>query len=185
MVIATGGDDANRYFREHFATTRRLLRGSRHSVAVLTSDESDDELLALTRDITSYSGLGCRSVSMIFTPQAHLPKLPKVESSNTKLMRNTAATRAMLTMQRTAFVECGAFLVIEGEEFPKSLSVVTLRPYSDINEVNRWLENNRDKIQCVVSRHPAIEHAVPFGRAQYPTLYDYADGVDTMQFLLN
>lgn len=185
MVIATGGDDANRYFREHFATTRRLLRGSRHSVAVLTSDESDDELHALTRDITSYSGLGCRSVSMIFTPQAHRPKLPKVESSNTKLMRNTAATRAMLTMQRTAFVECGAFLVIEGEEFPKSLSVVTLRPYSDINEVNRWLENNRDKIQCVVSHHPAIENAVPFGRAQYPTLYDYADGVDTMQFLLN
>ena len=50
-VIATGSDNANRYFRARYGDIPSLLRGSRSSVAVLTGDESPEELRGLSEDI--------------------------------------------------------------------------------------------------------------------------------------
>lgn len=180
MAIATGGDDANAYFREHFAGTRTLLRGSRHSVAVLNGNESAEELQALHNDITAYSGLGCRSVSMLFVPRGYVPDFKRGEAENVKLRRNIQAMRATLTIEGAEFWDAGAFIMRRGEDFAQSLAVVTLREYLDIEEVKKWIEENKEHIQCVVSHSD-----IPFGRAQYPALMDYADGVDTMRFLLD
>lgn len=180
MAIATGGDDANAYFREHFAGTRTLLRGSRHSVAVLNGNESAEELQALHNDITTYSGLGCRSVSMLFVPRGYVPDFKRGVADNAKLRRNIQAMRATLTIEGAEFWDAGAFIMRRGEDFAQSLAVVTLREYLDIGEVKKWIEENKEHIQCVVSRSD-----IPFGRAQYPALMDYADGVDTMRFLLD
>lgn len=180
MAIATGGDDANAYFRTHFAGTRTLLRGSRHSVAVLNGNESAEELQALHNDITAYSGLGCRSVSMLFVPCGYVPDFKRGEAENAKLRRNIQAMRATLTIEGAEFWDAGAFIMRRGEDFAQSLAVVTLREYLDIGEVSEWIEENTEHIQCVVSHSD-----IPFGRAQYPALMDYADGVDTMRFLLD
>ena len=180
MAIATGGDDANAYFREHFAGTRTLLRGSRHSVAVLNGNESAEELQALHNDITAYSGLGCRSVSMLFVPRGYVPDFKRGVAENAKLRRNIQAMRATLTIEGAEFWDAGAFIMRRGEDFAQSLAVVTLREYADIEEVKMWIEENTEHIQCVVSHSD-----IPFGRAQYPALTDYADGVDTMRFLLD
>jgi hypothetical protein len=184
MAIATGGDDANAYFREHFATTRTLLRGSRHSVAVLNGKESTEELRALYNDITAYSGLGCRSVSMLFVPQGYVPCFERGVAENVKLWRNIQAMRATLTIENEEFYDAGAFIMRRGEDFAQSLAVVTLCEYTDIEDVRAWLKGNAEHIQCVVS-NIGIEGAQPLGRAQYPALMDYADGVDTMRFLLD
>ncbi len=184
MAIATGGDDANAYFREHFAGTRTLLRGSRHSVAVLNGAESEEMLCALYNDITAYSGLGCRSVSMLFVPKGYVPGFKQGVAENVKLRRNVQAMRAMLTIEGAEFWDAGAFIMRRGSDFAQSLAVVTLREYSDIEEVKAWLNGNTEKIQCVVS-NCGIEDSLPLGRAQYPALMDYADGVDTMRFLLD
>ena len=180
MAIATGGDDANRYFEEHFATTRRLLRGSRHSVALLDGTESEAELLALSEDITLYSGLGCRSVSMLLVPKGSNTRLPHTSAKNAKLNNNIRSMRAMLTMQQRPFVDCGGYLGIYGTSFPTTLAAVTLHEYTTIDDARLWIEEHRDDIQCVVSH---AEGYIPFGNAQRPTLWDYADGVDTMAFL--
>ena len=181
-VIATGGEEANRYFESHFAGTKRLLRGSRHSVAVLSGTESADELMALTEDITAYSGLGCRSVSMIFAPVGYNLSLPYTDAINPKLRRNITSMRALYTLQQRPFEDFGAYLAVESGTFSESLALVVVQRYNDISQVERWLEQHRDHIQCVVSKCD-IEGCTPFGRAQYPTLWDYADGVDTMKFL--
>ena len=184
MAIATGGDDANAYFREHFAGTRTLLRGSRHSVGVLSGKESAEELCALYRDITAYSGLGCRSVSMLFVPQGYVPTFERGVAENAKLRRNVQAMRAVLTIEGAEFWDAGAFIMRRGEDFAQSLAVVTLREYTDIEDVKVWIESNAEHIQCVVS-NCGIEGTLSLGRAQYPALMDYADGVDTMRFLLD
>lgn len=184
MAIATGGDDANVYFREHFAGTRTLLRGSRHSVAVLNGAESKEELCALYNDITAYSGLGCRSVSMLFVPRGYVPNFECGVAENAKLRRNIQAMRATLTIDGAEFWDAGAFIMRRGSDFAQSLAVVTICEYSDIEEVKAWLNGNTEKIQCVVS-NCGIEGSQPLGRAQYPALMDYADGVDTMRFLLD
>ena len=184
MAIATGGDDANVYFREHFTGTRTLLRGSRHSVAVLNGKESAEDLRALYNDITAYSGLGCRSVSMLFVPQGYVPAFERGVAENVKLKRNVQAMRATLTIEDAEFWDAGAFIMRRGEDFAQSLAVVTLCEYADIESVKAWLNSNVEYIQCVVS-NLGIEGSQPLGRAQYPALMDYADGVDTMRFLLN
>ena len=184
MAIATGGDDANVYFREHFAGTRTLLRGSRHSVAVLSGRESAEDLRALYNDITAYSGLGCRSVSMLFVPQGYVPAFERGVAENAKLKRNVQAMRATLTIEGAEFWDAGAFIMRRGEDFAQSLAVVTLREYADVESVKAWLNSNVEYIQCVVS-NLGIEGSQPLGRAQYPALMDYADGVNTMRFLLN
>lgn len=183
MAIATGGDEANAYFREHFAGTRTLLRGSRHSVAVLNGGESAEELQALYNDITAYSGLGCRSVSMLFVPRGYVPNFERGVAGNAKLRRNIQAMRATLTIEGEEFFDAGAFITRRGEDFAQSLAVVTLKEYSDIEDVKAWIHANAEHIQCVVS-NCGIEGSQPLGRAQYPALTDYADGVDTMRFLL-
>lgn len=183
MVIATGGEEANRYFKSHFSGTKRLLRGSRHSVAVLDGGESKNELEGLFEDITAYSGLGCRSVSMLFIPEGCDIALPKRDAENSKLRRNIASMRALYTIQRRSFGDYGAFLTIEGTAFATSLANVVVQRYSDIAEVKAWLTEHSEEIQCVVS-HLNIKGCVPFGEAQHPQLSDYADGVDTMEFLV-
>ncbi|MBR4871782.1 MAG: aldehyde dehydrogenase, partial [Alistipes sp.] len=175
-------DEANAYFRTHFEGTRHLLRGSRHSVAVLDGEESAEELQGLVEDITSYSGLGCRSVSMLFLPEGYELRLPKSEAQNPKLQNNVAQRRALYTLQHRAYSDYGAFIAVEGAAFPNSLAEVMVCCYSDLEEVRDWIREHREELQCVVS-HLDIEGCVPFGRAQYPQLSDYADGVDTMQFL--
>lgn len=179
MAIATGGDDANAYFREHFASTRTLLRGSRHSIAILDGTESHEELRGLYTDITSYSGLGCRSVSMLFVPRGYTPKFECQAAHNPKLQRNVQSMRATLTIEGVEHHDCGAFLMCKGDGFSNSLAIVTLREYDDIEDVREWISDNKEVIQCVVSHSD-----IAFGRAQYPALTDYADGVDTMRFLL-
>lgn len=183
MAIATGGDEANAYFRQHFAGTRHLLRGSRHSVAVLDGTESDAELQGLLSDITSYSGLGCRSVSMLFLPEDCELRLPKSEAQNPKLRNNIAQRRALYTLQGKPYKDYGAFLALEATAFSTSLAEIAICRYRDIKEVREWIAEHREELQCVVS-HADIEGCVPFGTAQYPTLTDYADGVDSMKFLL-
>ena len=183
MVIATGSDEANRYFKSQFAGCRRLLRGSRHSVAVLDGKESNEELRGLYDDITAYFGLGCRSVSMLFVPEGHTLAIPhNGERLYPKYGRCVAATRALYRMQSRLFGDFGAFLSIEGKEFATNLATVVTQRYSDIEEVKAWLKEHSEQIQCVVS-HLDIEGCIPFGLAQHPQLWDYADGVDTMVFL--
>lgn len=184
-VIATGGDDANRYFEEHFRSTQRLLRGSRHSVALLTGEESHADIEALCEDITAYSGMGCRSVSMIFAPHStHFDNI-RCSAANPKLERNILSTKALYDMQGESYVDCGGFLLKEGSDFPSSLTTVTLCRYDDIDDAKRWIREHDAHIQCVVTRVANICRSVDFGRAQYPTLCDYADGIDTMRFLLD
>lgn len=188
-LIATGGDEAIRYFDERYPTTRRLLRGSRHSVAILDGKESDEELQGLVTDITAYSGLGCRSVSLIFTPEGHPPQLHSATPRCQKLEHNLRSERALSIMQQRPVEDCGGFLVTPSDDFPTALSCVSICEYRSLDEVTQWLENNAQRVQCVVTHIDSLAHSMPFGsiipygRAQYPTLNDYADGCDTMRWL--
>ena len=189
MLIATGGDAAVHHFDTHYPTTRRLLRGSRHSVAVLSGNETGDELEALCNDITAYSGLGCRSVSMLFVPRGYTPKLESPQPTCEKLRRNLRSERALRTMTAQPYTDCGGFILTPGNDFPTSLATVTLYEYDSLSEVSAWLESHKESIQCVVSHVESLSASlpygriIPFGRAQYPALEDYADGLDLMQWL--
>lgn len=185
-VIATGSDNANLYFRSKFGHIPCLLRGSRHSVAVLSGRESQDDMKALADDVFRYAGLGCRNVSLIFAPKGYMPQI-EVRPMCHAYRNNYKQCRALLAMQSARFVDLGeALLVSSAAEFPRYLSQVNVVEYGDIDDVRRWLAENDDALQCVVSSIEGLHsRTVRLGRAQLPTLFDYADERDTMQFLLS
>ena len=74
-------------------------------------------------------------------------------------------------------------MVAEGLISEERLSVISFSEYDSEDEVRRYFTNRADKIQCVVAQNSPFERTVPFGQAQHPTLSDYADGVDVIDFL--
>ena len=184
-LIATGSDSAALHFRTMYGDIPTLIRGSRHSIAVLTGGESREDIEALQRDIFTYSGLGCRNVSLLFAPKGFdftlsVPTMPEGYNNNYR------HTRALMTMQGKSFTDIGGAITVEGDAlFPRHISCINIYRYDSISEVERWIEHNNSRLQCVVSNIEHLPRSVKFGMAQYPRLNDYADDVDVMKFLLN
>ena len=184
-LIATGSDSAALHFRTMYGDIPTLIRGSRHSIAVLTGGESREDIEALQRDIFTYSGLGCRNVSLLFAPKGFdftlsVPIMPEGYNNNYR------HTRALMTMQGKSFTDIGGAITVEGDAlFPRHISCINIYRYDSISEVERWIEHNNSRLQCVVSNIEHLPRSVKFGMAQYPRLNDYADDVDVMKFLLN
>lgn len=181
-VIATGGESANRAFRSRYATIPALLRGSRQSVAVLTGKESPSELAALADDIWAYSGLGCRSISLLFLPRGYTLRL-QMPPMNPKYINNYRQTKALLTLNQTPHLDFGASVAVEQRAFPSALSLLSYTYYDSVEEVVAWLLEHDEQLQCVVSSLPLHTRQVPFGRGQAPTLTEYPDECDVLEFL--
>ena len=183
-VIVTGSDAAERHFRARYAGLPMLLRGSRRSVAVLSGTEQAEQLAGLADDIWSYSGLGCRNVSLVFAPEGadFLLQMPDV---NQKYKNNYRQVKVLLQLNGTPFRDLGASVLVERSDFPKPLSEIAVARYRSLEEVAAWLAEHDREIQCVVTE--ALPHArrTAFGRAQAPGLTDWPDGVDVLDWLAN
>lgn len=189
-VIATGSNNTNRYFEYYFKTKPSLLRKARTSVAVLTGNETPEDLHKLGEDIFTYFGLGCRNVSKIYVPEgydiAHFYEgiADFYEHINhNKYANNYTYHKAILLMNLTKHFDNNFLLLKEDNNIASPLGVMFYEQYTNLDELSKTLENNKDQIQCVVSKI-AINNSVPLGKAQQPELTDYADGVDTVKFLL-
>ena len=184
-VIATGSDNSARYFEHYFGKYPNIIRKSRSSVAILDGSESEEELKGLANDVFQYFGLGCRSVSKVFLPKDYDLNLlfnafysHKEVIDNKKYANNYDYNKAVYLMGQHDITENG-FLIMKQEAALKSpVSVLHYEFYDDLELVHRLVANYQEKIQCVIGRG-----FIPFGKAQYPNLDDYADGVDIMAFL--
>ena len=181
-LIATGSDNAERYFKTHYSGTPQLLRGTRQSVAVLSGEETAEELAGLADDIWAYSGLGCRNVSLIFAPR-NLEVRLQMPPMNPKYTNNYRQTKALLKMNKQPFTDWGHAVAVEGEEFPTSLSEVVIKRYNTLEEVNDWLASHDRELQCIVSNCIHHTRCVGFGMGQSPSLTDYPDEVDVISWL--
>ena len=68
-VIATGSNNAARYFDYYFSKYPHIIRKNRNAVAVLNGKETQKDIESLGRDILQYYGLGCRNVSKVYIPK--------------------------------------------------------------------------------------------------------------------
>ena len=73
----------------------------------------------------------------------------------------------------------GSILLVESPVLFSPISQLNYEYYTDRMQVMKDLENNAG-LQAVIG-----EGKVPFGQAQLPGVTDYADGVDTLEFLNN
>lgn len=189
-IIATGSDNTSRYFNYYFAKYPNIIRKNRTSCAILTGDESKEDLQNLAEDIFLYYGLGCRNVAKLFVPKGYdfdqfykTIEDYKEVTHHHKYNNNYDYNRSIYLVNGEPHLDNGFLMLKEEKAMVSPISVVFYEQYESENELQNILELNSDKIQCIVSKADR-PGSIPFGQAQHPELWDYADGVDTMKFLV-
>ncbi|HIP35878.1 MAG TPA: acyl-CoA reductase [Crocinitomix sp.] len=184
-VIATGSDNSSLYFQSYFGKYPHIIRKNRTSVAVLTGEETKEDLKALGADIFTFYGLGCRNVSKLLVPEGY--KFDKFFEAifdfgdiiyHNKYANNYDYNKAVYLMNLVKILDNNFLILKEDEGLQSPLGVVFYQTYKTTDEIEHYLEVNKDKIQAIIGKD-----YIPFGQAQCPALTDYADGIDTMTFL--
>lgn len=190
-LIATGSDNSARYFEYYFKDKKRLIRRNRTSVAILDGNESEEELHGLSDDVFTHYGLGCRNVTKVYVPQGYdLDSLFKAFfhykeiGNHNKYGNNYDYNKAVYLLNNISLVENGFLLMKEDKGLHSPVGVLFYEFYNTIEKVQKELEGQEESIQCIVSNSTSFNQTVPFGKAQSPELWDYADNIDTLQFLM-
>lgn len=190
-VIATGGSTAATHFHYYFSKYPNLIRKNRSSVAILTGEESREDLKRLGGDIFSYFGLGCRNISKLFVPSGY--KFDTFYESiidyqyvidHNKYKNNYDYSHAIYLLGQHHFLTNNFLIVREDPTLSSRISCIHYEQYDEVEQVVSNLNSIKENIQCVTSLNPIASFAyTPIGSCQHPTLSDYADRVDTMAFL--
>ncbi|WP_297793142.1 acyl-CoA reductase [uncultured Eudoraea sp.] len=190
VVIATGSNNTARYFDYYFGNKPNIIRKNRNSVAVLNGMETEDQLAALGEDIFRYYGLGCRNVSKLYVPENYSfdSFFKSIEpyqslSEQNKYSNNYDYNKAVYLMSEFLFLDNGFFLLKEDERYASPIGTAFYETYASEEDLKKRLLQDADMIQCIVGGD-MIENSLPFGKTQKPELWDYADGIDTVEFLL-
>ena len=195
-LIATGTNNSSRYFNYYFKDIPRLIRKNRNSIALIDSKVRDEQIAQLGRDVFDYYGLGCRSVSQIlvskdFDTNRLFDQWDSYQfvMDNTKYENNFKYNYAISMMNRESFKTNDFLIMKESEDIASRISCVHIHRYSSDEEVVKYCNRKAEEIQIVVSNQMNLNSkiqspVVPIGHGQQPGPEDYADGVDTMKFLI-
>jgi hypothetical protein len=189
-VIATGSDNTARYFEYYFKGKPSIIRKNRNSVAVLTGNETENDLKHLSEDIFRYYGLGCRNVSKLFVPKGYKfdaffegiyhwhPIVNKAKYAN-----NYDYNKAVYLMSEFDILENGFFMIKEDKSYASPIATLFYEYYDSNDALNKKLTLEASNIQCIVA-NGFNKTEIAFGATQNPELWDYADSVDSVEFLL-
>ena len=191
-LIATGSDNSARYFEYYFRNKPHIIRKNRTSVAILNGNETEEDFLNVGKDITDYYGLGCRNISKMYVPEKYdftkfydsIESLGDIFYHN-KYKNNYDYNKSIYLVNMMPHFDNGFMILAPSEALVSPISVIFYEEYKNEEDLKEIIEENKDKIQCIVSKNSWIEKSLNFGDAQKPKLWDYADGVDTMAFLLS
>jgi len=191
ILIATGGDQTAALFKSKFGNIPNLIRGAKMSVAILKGDESNQELELLGGDLFLYFGMGCRSVSTLLLPDGY--DLGRLVPMFTLFSQITADShtfnwayryqKALCLMKKEWFYDGGFFIFMKNAGFPPPISVIGIVYYSSLIEIDNFLNINEKLVQCVVNYKWNGSFIKP-GQAQNPSIDNYADGVNSLEFLV-
>lgn len=189
-VIATGSDNTARYFEYYFKDKPSIIRKNRNSVAVLSGNETKEALESLSEDIFRYYGLGCRNVSKLFIPigydfkgffEAVYKWHPIINQA--KYANNYDYNKAVYLMSEFEMLENGFLMIKEDLSYASPIATLFYEYYHSKEQLKEKLKIDKDKIQCIVASG-FMDSEITFGETQRPELWNYADDIDTIEFLL-
>ena len=189
-VIATGNNISANQFELYFKKYPKIIRKNRHSIAILNGNETKKEIELLANDIFYYYGLGCRNVSKIFIPNNY--NLDILFKSfvlwNEVINKNSYSNnynyyRAIYLLNKEVFFDNGFVLLKESEKIGSPVGTIYFEYYKSDNQIKEMIKKNNEKIQCIVSNNN-YPKTIKFGETQMPNLNDFADDIDTFNFLL-
>ncbi|MCW3117617.1 MAG: acyl-CoA reductase [Chitinophagaceae bacterium] len=182
--ITTGSNNSSRYFEYYFGKYPHIIRRNRSSVAILQGDEPTEDLEKLADDVYMYFGLGCRNVTKIYVPQGYdfIPLLTAFKKYNYladhhKYKNNYDYNLAILLLNKKFYMSNESILLAENASIFSPISQLNYEYYSSPEELETLLTGHQD-LQCLVGKKYLL-----FGNAQFPCIDDFADGVNTLEFL--
>ena len=188
-VIATGNNNTAQQFEYYFSKYPRIIRKNRNSVALLSGNESTEDLLNLGKDIFSYFGLGCRNVSKIFVPKMYsFEKFFEAMfhysevASHKKYFSNYEYHRTLFLLEKIEFLDNNFMILRENNAYSSPVAVVHYERYENLKSLESEINANRDRIQCLVG-NINLPGIIPFGSSQSPAVNQFADNIDTLSFL--
>ncbi|GGH19551.1 acyl-CoA reductase [Mucilaginibacter phyllosphaerae] len=193
-IIATGSNNTSRYFEYYFGKVPNIIRKNRNSIALLTGDETADQLAALGNDIFDYFGLGCRNVSKLLVPDGYIFNFffESIEHfapiiHHHKYNNNYDYNKSIYLVNRDEHLDNGFLMLKQDTRLTSPLAVLFYDTYTSLQQAEAYLLQQTENLQCIVTNTPlkTNNQVVAFGQSQHPQLWDYADGVDTMDFLSN
>lgn len=184
--IATGSNNSARYFNYYFGKYPSIIRHHRTSVAILNGDEDVNALTSLADDVHQYFGLGCRNVTKIFVPLEYdfVPLLTAFKkyahfADHPKYKNNYDYYLALQIMNNLFYMTNKSIILVEDDNLFSPISQLHYNYYTDPKILQEQLKKNKN-IQCVIGLN-----GIEFGNSQKPSLFNYADDSDIMQFLLS
>ncbi len=191
-IIATGSNNSSRYFDYYFGKVPNIIRKNRNSVAILSGNETPPEIESLGHDIFDYFGLGCRNVSKIYVPKGYEMKnffepIEKYQPiiNHFKYNNNYDYNKSIYLVNAVKHLDNGFLLVKEDTSLTSPLAVLFYEEYDSITEIEKLIQKENENIQCVISNLQLNlkKESIEFGQGQHPKLWDYADDVNTIEFL--
>ncbi len=188
-VIATGSNNSFRYFEQYFGNIPHILRKNRKSVAVLNGNESENELKGIAADVFDYFGLGCRNVSLIFIPEGvkieriidHFEGFSEVLNNN-RYANNYTYHKALYLMNQQEHLDNGFVLIKRERSLKAPLGCIYYDHYKNQNELRTYLSTLENELQMICGA-PELGATVDYGQGQNPQLQDFADDINSLDFL--
>lgn len=189
-LIATGSNQTATHFEYYFRNKPRLIRGSKSSLGIIYGFETQEELTHLADDIMFYFGLGCRNVTHLLVPagydfQPFMLALEKYRffTDHHRYVNNCIYHKAIFLMNSDPFLENDLLIVRPSNRLFSPVGVLHYQEYASLEEARALVAEMEKNIQCIVSHAGQWPDSIPFGKAQSPGIHDYADGINTLEFL--
>lgn len=184
-IIATGSNNTNRYFEYYFGKLPHIFRKNRTSVAIISESTSQQELLMLGKDVFLYYGLGCRNISKIFLPEGfNIPALFDLWTDefhkygdHSKYRNNLDYHTAIYLLNNLNHFASEFIVMKEDESIHSPVGVLHYSFYNSKSDVQNIINQENEHIQCIVG-----EDYLPFGSTQTPSLIEYPDNINTLEF---
>lgn len=192
-VIATGSNNSALYFEQYFSKYQHIIRKNRNAVAILDGNETDEELAQLGNDIFNYFGLGCRSVSKLYLAQDYdtnrlmkaLDEFGDIMGHN-KYKNNYDYNRSIYLLNQVPHLTNDCIMLLENENLVSRIATLHYETYTDEEALKNKILQQQEGTQCISTKlNLSWVDTVNLGYTQSPSLWDYADNVDTLDFLLN
>lgn len=191
-VIATGSNLSANQFKYYFQHVPHLIRSHRNGIAILHGDETEEDFIQLGKDILYYYGNGCRNVSKLYVPEGYnfSPLIKTIDANfsyvneHTKFKNNYDYNFAICIMNQYKFLQGETLLYCENSSIPSPIGIINFEYYKELSELISSLDVHRNSIQCTMSNAPIKNWpTITLGQSQAPSLDDFADGINTMEFL--
>jgi hypothetical protein len=189
-MIATGSNNTARYFEYYFRNIPHIIRKNRSSIAIIMGEEETTHLTDLGKDVFSYFGLCCRNISKLYVPEGYefnrlfesLEGYKEIIHHH-KYANNYDYQKSILLVNKVQHLDNGFVMITQNDQLVSPISVLYFETYTTQSDLKKKIKLHQEKIQCIVSANGWYEGSLPFGKAQHPELWDYADGIDTLKFV--